>query len=230
VTAGVESYWWRDVARSGPPVEASPVSWEGSGPVVFVAHDRGTRSRLHHFEGAFASAGGAELRSPVRAVAVPDDSASRLTGRYEYRRYPWRDLWTQGLDVGFGVAGSGERLIFDRHFDPSIELRRSTNQLGSAFVLAARWQRSARWALETVWGNGITVGRATSRYRSELEATRQQWGGGWQTNLDLHGEVRVTANARVTAGWFSSGEGRFESHDGQTYGRSRFTLGVVYDR
>ena len=31
VAAGVESLWWEDVARTGPPVDGSPVSWEGRG-------------------------------------------------------------------------------------------------------------------------------------------------------------------------------------------------------
>lgn len=104
------------------------------------------------------------------------------------------------------------------------------NNLGSAFVLAARWQPSQRWGLHAAWTNGITIGRSSADYRSDFDTTRQQWGGGWQTNLDLRGEVRVTSNARIIAGWFNSGEGRFETHDGQTYGRSRFTAGVAYGR
>ena len=86
---------------------------------MYVAHDRGGRSRLHHFEGTFTVAGSFELRSPVQTTAAPsDDGASRLSGRYEYRRYTWLDLWTTGLDVGFGVEGAGERLTFERHFEP----------------------------------------------------------------------------------------------------------------
>src|SRR5262245_4732639 len=91
VAAGVESLWWRDVARTGPPVWASPLAWEGQGPAVHVSYDRGRRSRLHRFEGSFSSAGGFELRSPVRITAAAgSDAASRVGGRYEYRRYFWR--------------------------------------------------------------------------------------------------------------------------------------------
>src|SRR4029450_810643 len=108
VMAGVESFWWRDVARTGPPVWASPISWDGQGPIVWVSHDRGSRARLHHFEGSFASAGGFELRSPVATRAAPDDDGvSRFSARYEYRRYRWRDLWLNGFDLGIGVEGSG---------------------------------------------------------------------------------------------------------------------------
>ena len=89
-----------------------------------------------------------------------DDSASRLSGRYEYRRYRWRDLWTSGFDVGVGVEGSGEHLTFDRHFEPDIEVRRTMNNARTAIVLAARWQRSERWGLQAAWGNGVTFGRS----------------------------------------------------------------------
>jgi len=58
VTTGVESLWWRDVARTGPPVWASPISWDGQGPIVWVSHDRGSRSRLHQ-----------ELRGDVRVAS-----------------------------------------------------------------------------------------------------------------------------------------------------------------
>src|SRR4051794_6637632 len=32
VSAGRESFTYRDIARSGPPADASPVSWTGVGP------------------------------------------------------------------------------------------------------------------------------------------------------------------------------------------------------
>ena len=230
VAAGVESLWWRDVARTGPPVDGSPVSWEGQGPIVYVSHDRGSRARWHHFEGSVTAAGGFELRSPVRATAAPgDDGASRISGRYEYRRYPWRDLWTAGFDVGAGVEASGERLSFDRNFEPDIELHRRFNNLGTAFVLAARWQQSARWSLLAAWGNGLTIGRSSSDHQSGAETkANSQWGGGWQTNFELRGDIRVAPKARLTAAWFTSGEGHFESHGAATFGRSRFTMGVSY--
>ena len=228
VAAGVESLWWRDVARTGPPVLASPISWEGQGPAVYVSYDRGRRSRLHHFEGAFASAGGFELRSPVRTTTAPeDDGAWRAGGRYEYRRYPWRDLWMTGFDVGIGVEGSGEHLSFDRHFEPAIELQTGLTNLGTAAVIAARLQRWSRWSVVAAWGNGLTIGRSTARHRAETETTLSSWGGGWQTNLEIRGDVRVASRARVYAAWLNSGEGRGASHDTFTFGRSRFTVGVT---
>jgi hypothetical protein len=231
VTGGVESFWWRDVAQTGPPVDGSPVSWDGQGPIIYVAHDRGSRSRLHHFEGAFASAGRFVLRSPVRTTLAPnDDGVSRLSGRYEYRRYPWRDLWITGFDLGVGVEAKGEHLTFDRHFEPTINLQRRLNTVGSAVVIAGRWARSPRWSLLAAWGNGMTIGRSTLQYRGDLESMQRGWGGGWQTNLEVRGDVRVASRMLLTGAWLTSGEGRFASHDTFTFGRSRLTMGVTYAR
>ena len=231
VAAGVESLWWRDVARMGPPVVASPIAWEGQGPAAYVSYDRGRRSRQHHFEGAFASAGGFELRSPVRTTRAPeDDRAWRLGGKYEYRRYPWRDLWMTGVDVGIGVEGSAEHLSFDRHYEPDIALRTGLTNLGTAAVIAARLQRWSRWSATVTWGNGLTIGRSTARHRAETETELSSWGGGWQTNLEIRGEVHVASRARLYAAWLNSGEGRAASHDTFTFGRSRFTAGVTSGR
>lgn len=231
VTAGVESFWWRDVARTGPPVVASPISWEGQGPIVWISHDRGSRARLHHFEGSFASAGNFELRSPIRTEPAPDgDGVSRLSGRCEYRQYRWRDLWTDGFDVGIGVEGSGEHLSFDQNYAPDILLERGFNTLGIAFVVAGRWERSTRWALQAVCGNGLNISRTTIDYHGDLDTSRHSWGGGWQTNLEVRGDLRVASRAVMTAAWFTSGEGRHGSHDSFTFGRERFTLGVSYGR
>src|SRR6188474_2636170 len=224
VAAGVESLWWRDVARTGPPVLASPISWEGQGPAVYTSYDRGRRSRLHHFDAAFAAARGFNLRSPVRTTTAPEqDGAWRAGARYEYRRYPWRDLWMTGFDVGIGVEGSGEHLSFQRHFEPAFELQTGVTNLGTAAVIAARIQRWSRWSVGVTWGNGLTFGRSTARHLGETETTLGSWGGGWQTNLEIRGEVRVASRARVYAGWLNSGEGRGASHDTFTFGRSRFT-------
>lgn len=199
--------------------------------MIYVAHDRGGRSRLHHFEGAFASAGGFVLRSPVRTTAAPDDDGvSRLSGRYEYRRYPWRDLWLTGFDFGIGVDASGEHFSFDRHFEPGIDLKRSLNDVGTALVIAGRFERSPRWSLVAAWSNGLTIGRSTLRYHGDRESSLRSWGGGWQTNLEVRGDVRVASRTLVTAAWFTSGEGRHGSHDSFTYGRSRITIGVTYGR
>lgn len=231
VAAGVESLWWRDVARTGPPVVASPISWEGEGPAFYASYDRGRPARLHRFEGAFASAGGFELRSPVRSIPAPEaDRAWRVGGRYEYRRYRWRDLWMRGFDAGYGVEGSGERLLFDRHYDPEIDIETGVTNLGVGGVIAARLERSPRWSAAIAWSNGLTIGRSNNHYRGETESDPHTWGGGWFTNLEIRADVRVATRTRIYAAWLSSGEGRHGTHDSFTFGRSRFTAGVTGGR
>jgi hypothetical protein len=58
----------------------------------------------------------------------------------------------------------------------------------------------------------------------------RSWGGGWQTNLEIRGDVRIASRARLFAAWLDSGEGHGASHDTFTYGRSRFTVGVTGGR
>jgi hypothetical protein len=231
VAAGLESLWWRDVAQFGPPVVASPISWEGQGPSLYASYDRGRRSRRHHFEAAFASAGRFELHSPVRTAAAPgDDGAWRASGKYEYRRYFWRDLGTTGFDVGIAVEGLGEHLSFTRHHEPAYELQTGVTNVGGAAVVAARLERWSPWSVAVAWANGLTIGRSTARHRGETETALSTWGGGWLTNLEIRGDVLVVSRARVYAAWLMSGEGRTGNHDTFTFGRSRLTAGVTYGR
>lgn len=231
VAAGVESLWWRDVARMGPPVVASPISWRGQGPALYASYDRGRRSRQHHLEAAFASTGRFELHSPVRTAAAPgDDGAWRAGGKYEYRRYFWRDRRMTGFDVGFGVEGLGEHLSFTRHHEPAYELQTGVTNVGGTGVIAARLERWSPWSVVVAWGNGLTIGRSTARHRGETETALSTWGGGWLTNLEIRGDVLVVSRARVYAAWLTSGEGRTGNHDTFTFGRSRLTAGVTYGR
>jgi hypothetical protein len=54
--AGVQHVSLRDVARSGPPVDASPVAREGSGPMLVAGYRRNRPDRLHRVEFAVTSA------------------------------------------------------------------------------------------------------------------------------------------------------------------------------
>lgn len=38
VTAGTATFTMRDVARTAPPVDASPIAWEGVGPMATVRY------------------------------------------------------------------------------------------------------------------------------------------------------------------------------------------------
>ena len=231
VAAGYESFWLRDVAASRPAVDGSPITWEGAGPAATVFHERGGPGRLHHFEGSFVSSGGFSLASPVRTTAAPsDDRAMRAGGRYEYRRYPFRDLGLAGFDLGFGVEADGERLTFERHFAPDIALHTGITNMGVAGVVAARLRRWRALDLQVAWANGVSLGRGSSRHQAAVETRIDQWGGGWQTHLHIRAGVRVATRASVLLSYLTSGEGRYSSHDTYTFGRSRFAMGVAYER
>lgn len=231
LTAGRESFWLRDVASAGPPVDASPIAWQGEGPAMTAAYDRGRPWRLHHFESWFASTGGFSLNSPVRSIPGPSaDRVFRGGGRYEYRRYPFRNLWGSGIDVGAGVDGGAEYLLFSRHFEPAIELRTGITNLGTAGVVAIRLRRWRRVDAQAAWANGVSIGRQTSTHRAETETTFRGWGGGWQTHLHVRGSVLIKPRMSLVAAYLRSGEGRFATHDLLTFGRSRVTLGVAYER
>ena len=231
VAAGYESFWLRDVASSRPAVDGSPITWEGAGPAVTVSYERGGPRRLHRFEGSFVSSGGFSLASPVRTTPAPsDDRATRWGGRYEYRRYRFRDLGLAGFDLGFGVEAGGEHLAFERHFAPDIALHTGITNLGSAGVVAARLRRWRALDLQVAWANGVSLGRGSSRHQAAVETRIDQWGGGWQTHLHIRAGVRIASRASVLLSYLTSGEGRYSSHDTYTFGRSRFAMGLTYER
>lgn len=226
VAGGYESFWLRDIAQGTRPVDASPVAWEGQGPAIVGNYD-GDR---HHVEGAFSSASSFALESPAQAVpASSDDRARRLTGRYQYRWYPFRNLGVDGLDIGFGAEGNADHLRLLRHFQAAIELRTHVINFGTAGVVAVRLSRS-KFNLRATFGNGLSIGRSSTRHLANVETSLGGWGGGWQTNLDLRAAVRVRAHTSVVAAYLNAGEGRFASHDSFTFGRSRFSAGVTYER
>src|SRR5215510_8992124 len=103
---GRESFSLRDVARSGPPVDASPVSWTGSGPSLTALYERANPKRAHRVIVDVASEGSFDYEGPLRGTpAAGDDSAQRIEGRYEYRRYLFGEHLPRGVDVIGGVQG-----------------------------------------------------------------------------------------------------------------------------
>ena len=184
----------------------------------------------HHLKASFSSLSSFALESPVRELpASSNDRARRLTGRYEYRWYPFRNVGVDGLDFGFGAEGDADYLLMLRHFPAAIELRTQVINFGTAGVVAIRLSRST-FEVQAALGNGLSIGRSSTRHLAEVETSLNGWGGGWQTNLDLRGAVRVRPRTSVAAGYFHAGEGRFASHDSFTYGGSRFWAGVTYER
>jgi hypothetical protein len=231
VGAGYVSLWVRDVSSTTRPVDASPVSWQGRGLALVVHRDRNTAARLHHLEGTFEKAGGFVLRTPLQATSrAADERAVRAALRYEYRRYPLRDLGVTGLNVGLG-AESGVVLQSDvQYFVPAIEHRKRGTDLTVALVTAAHLRRWRPFHIQFTWVNGGAVGRTTTRHSSADQPAVSAWGGGWLTDVTLRADVRISEKATLFASYFGTGRGRLASHDALASGQRRFVVGVSHDR
>lgn len=231
VGAGYDSTWMRDVSGGFRPVDASPVSWEGRGWTLLVRHDRATARRLHRFEGWFEDAGHFVLRTPVDSIArSPEDHVARLGGRYEYRRYPFRDLWLSGFDVGIGVEGAGHYERTSQHFDPAIDVTVRGADFAASVVAAARLAHWEAVTFEVAWVNGGAVGRRSTSHSAASDPDVLAWGGGWLTDFRARGDVRVSPTASIFVTYFGTGRGRFATHDSLASGWRQVIVGIVYAR
>jgi len=229
-SGGRETFAYRDIVRSGPPADASPIEWTGSGPSIVIAHERANARRAHRFTIDLAKAGSFSYDSPVREIAAPAaDRATRLEGRYEYRRYILRDRLVRGFDAGIGLQGGGRRLSMARQMGTAT-LRMSSTAGSLAGVAAARFHRWARWSAEIDWTNGLTFLREHDRHSVDALSDVHLWGGGWLTDLAVSGTVRVSKRAALSASVLSTGEGIAVSHHTFAFARRRLAIGVTYDR
>ena len=96
--------------------------------------------------------------------------------------------------------------------------------------MAARLRRWRALDLQVAWANGVSIGRSSSRHQAAAETRIDQWGGGWQTHLHISAGIRVASRASVLLLYLTSGEGRYSSHETNTFGRSRLAMGVTYER
>jgi hypothetical protein len=231
VGLGYEVLEIRDVSRTGRPVDASPVTWRGRGPALAVTFDRSNLVRLHRLQLDASWAGGFALVTPLRTIPQHDgEKAALLAGRYEYRRYPFRDLGAAGLDAGVGVETAAAFSTLTRVFDPEIVLRDRGTDLTAAVVAAARLRRWRTVQLEVAWANGVAVGRRSTRHTTAVEPDAQAWGGGWLTDLTIRADVRVSDAVAVFTSYFNTGRGRYQSHGAATTARDHFIIGVSYAR
>jgi hypothetical protein len=230
VAGGYESFSYRDVARSGPPADASPVEWTGEGPSLTALYERANAKRAHRVIVDAASAGSFEYAGPVRsAPAASDDRARRFEGRYEYRRYLFGRHLPRGLDVVGGVQGMLRHLSLARG---GVGGRHETDATSTALTgaLGVRLRRWTRWSAELAWINGLAVLRERDRYDVDTLADATLWGGAWLTDLSVSGTVRVASRVALTGSWLQTGEGYAVSHHNYVFGRQRLVLGVIYAR
>ncbi len=231
VTAGHDTFGFRDVAKSKPPFDASPIEWRGGGPIVTFDYARRRPLRLHRFEASVASSGDFTYETGVGTVArPPEDEAGFLEGQYDYRRYLARDLLVGGLHAGVGVRGIGERRVLRHHFGGNVALT-ETDLAGSIAVVAAlRFRPSDRFGAELEWGNAATLAHSRQHHEADVVADDESWGGGWITDLTAYGDVRVTRHTAMVLSYTRRGEGRMFNHRAYASTRNRVMAGVMYAR
>jgi hypothetical protein len=231
VGGGAETFSLRDISRGKPPVDASPVRWEGTGPSLGVQYQRESERRFHRANGEVAVADDFAFIGPVlRSPAPASDHLTRIEGRYEYRRYPFTDLLVTGFDAGVGVQGLGRRASFTRHPPDSGEHARTDVTAAVACVVAARFHRWRRWSSEFAWTNGIGVVHAHDSQTVDALADSRRWGGGWLTDWSAAGAFRLAGRTSVSATYLQTGEGTMVSLHSYASSRRRLAVGVTYER
>lgn len=228
-SAGYESFAFRDLARSKPPVDGSPVVWRGSGPAVTLDYSRRRPFRLHRFELTASSNGDFVYDTGVSVTARPAaDTASFATGQYDYRRYFGRRLGLAGLRAGVGVRGMGGRRMLRHTFGGDVELTETDVTGTIALVGTLRLTRYERLDLEAEWTNGTTLAHGNQHHAADVTVDNPSWGGGWLTVVGARADIRL--RPRLAAVFYAGrdGEGLLFNHHSHTATRARFAFGVTY--
>jgi hypothetical protein len=230
-TAGSQTFAFRDIARSKPPVDASPVEWEGSGPIVTVDYDRARPLRLHRFEVTASTSGSFFYQTGIGTTpASSDDHASFFEGQYDYRRYLARELGVAGLHAGVGVRGGGERRRLEHHYSGGVTVNETTVNGSIAIVAALRYRPHDRFSAEAEWGNAAALAHGRQDHVADVSVDRTRWGGGWITDLAARGEIRVAPHLAAVIFYLRRGEGLLSDHRAYTSERHRVMAGMTYAR
>src|SRR5688572_17517101 len=133
VSAGYEVFSLRDISRNSRPPDASPISWRGAGPSVSGRYDIVGGRASHVIDVTAARARNFSYAGPSRSTLAPSaDLAIRFAASYEYRRYFWRDVLFDGLDIGAGAQGLATRVGFDRHITHALATSTRITGAGAA--------------------------------------------------------------------------------------------------
>ena len=230
VSAGYEVFALRDISRNIRPPDASPVSWRGSGPSVSGRYDINRGRAAHVIEAVAARARNFSYAGPSRSTAaLAGDLASRFAATYEYRRYLWRDLLFDGLDLGLGAQGLATRVGFDRHITPTLATKTRITGGGAAAVVSIAVRRFDRLRAEASWANGAVVSSRSTRHSAQT-ADEIHSGGNWLTNTLVRADWRLTRTTQVTAAWRRAYDGYASSHYSYAGRRQAIELGVSYAR
>jgi hypothetical protein len=231
IRAGYASSALRDVARRTRPLDASPVALVGRGPVVSARLDLARSKRLHRFGVVFAPAGELSSVGPLHTVARgQDERLVTLGGSYEYRRYPLRDVLLKGLDIGVGGLATGDWRSLQRTFSAGIAIRETEALAGIGLVAAASYRPWRRFGVEAGWTNGGALARTTQRHAAGAVSSFSSLGGGWQTRLEVNGDLRIGRRTSLAVSYFRSDGGLFTSHHAVVSSASHVTVGVTYGK
>ncbi len=228
---GVQHMSLRDVARTGPPVDASPVARDGSGPMFVVEYRHNRPDRLHRVEFAATYTGDfSYVSSRGAAVLPPDDDAASLEAGTRYRRFPFRDVGLRGFDVGVGVEAILDRTVLSRSFAPVIVITDALTRGGAGVVAVARLRRWSAVQFEAAWTNAALLARAAQSHTVDSLAHSVQVGPGWITDLDAIASIRVAGHLSLVVAYRQSGEGLLGTRPAWAIGRRRATVGAEYVR
>jgi hypothetical protein len=229
-SAGYETFSFRDVARSRPPVDGSPLRWDGSGPIVTVDYERTRPLRLHRYEVSVAAHGDFSYETGAGTVPRPsDEGTSFLEAQYDYRRYLARELGVRGLHAGVGVRGAGERRVLTHHYG-GVTLTETDISGSIAIVAALRFRPGNRFSAEAEWTNAAALLHGRQRREADVSIENSGWGGGWVTDLGARGELRIAAHVAAVVSYLKRGEGLLFDLRSYTDGRQRVMAGLTYAR
>lgn len=225
--AGYQQFIYRDVARAGPPVDASPIAWRATGPTLTLRVDRSRPARLHRWDVAMSIGNRVSYASPLGVVdGGAGDRLIHVGGRYEYRRYLLANRLPEGVDVGLGLQGLGDVLSMSRHVPPSIEASERDVRGGGAWVAAVRLRRWPTFTVEATWVNGAVLARVWQRHSADAAASVSGWSGGWLTDTSMRADVRVARGTWLVVDYVRTGEGLFSTHHTYAMQSGRLSVGV----
>jgi hypothetical protein len=228
--AGYEVFSLRDISRNIRPPDASPVAWRGSGQAITGRYESSRLRSAHLIDGSVARVRDFSYVSPARSFdAMRADFAARMDARYEYRRYFWRDVGADGLDIGVGGQGIATHVGFDRHITAALATRTRITGGGLAGVISVRVRRWSRLHLDASWANGAIVSRRTAEHSANAAA--ETFGGGnFLTDSAVRAEWRLTRATRLSLVWQRSYEGYQSTHYSYAANRQSINVGVRYAR
>lgn len=230
IATGRETASFRDVSRSGIPIESSPVALDGRGPLMSGRYERRRPGSSQAIAAVWVRASDFTLETPVSSLPAADDRFSRLELRYEYQRVFWRDRWVRGLAWGAGPVGLGAWQAIERHPSAGTTVRVTDAEAGGGGIVSTRLARWDRVRLDAALTTALVMGGVTEGGAPVTLARPRQAGGGWLIESRVSAAVRLWPRVWISAGYQSAGQMRIASHRSQSDRRARVEVGVTHVR